>query len=855
MTISESTTRTYPPPSLTTSRIIGTSARTTNQFIVQGDLVAYTVSGGVVVCQLDQTCVISQRFFCANSNSSSGSNTGAIEGIRDSYGYPIDSPVVIGTDSASSSSDDLPSSPSKLKSKVRSINCLAISPNQKLLAVGEIGYSPRILIFSLASNSSTNPIVLIHEHSFGISSLVFSPDSKWLCSLGVVNDGYINIWKLNGVCLVASNRCSSIVNRVLWHENMIITLGLRLIKVWKFEHDVKSNILRGKNVILGNLINCNFIDACVLNDDEVLIINNANQLLLLKLTSDVKLYCLQGPDIEFGSIAIDYDSEKVWFGTSDYTVTSMEISKLVQIETVSSSPTRRVNLLNPTKDTSIPTKPIIKLVNFSSTKLLVLNDNEQIKFIDKSTNEETCLTQSIIKDLGGVVNNGGVFLAFSKSGNIKQIDQDLNSKELLNFKLPSGGVISNSMTAVEKFNDKVIIGDKYGGLYVQTDKVIFQTKAHSSSINEIIAFKFEEIEIICSIGRDRMIQFFQNSGEKYELVETVPIHQGNLLKVIHDKGKVYVCSSDRTISIHTLYKVENSIKINHDKVITLKATPITMRIYENELIVSQYDKTIQIYDISQDIEFVKSTRYVSKTNEFIQIESFIKYESYLIGWTSDKSLRMFDYNGGGELSVVWGHSDSIVGLFIHGSKLVSIGVDGCLFTWNLEESVKVNTGSSTPEMIIAKQVTRKILPRSPEKYPRIDGRSLLPPPKTISRRSSTPNLNRLTASASASSSTSTSPARLKSPLRTISPNKPVTTPVLKRPPHIALQTSQVEGILNKLDDITGKIPQLDSNEKKLVREKLVHIFDLINGPNHEDILEKYSDLLVDLVEKKLNLKS
>ncbi|EGW32232.1 uncharacterized protein SPAPADRAFT_66869 [Spathaspora passalidarum NRRL Y-27907] len=684
-----------------------------------------------------------------------------------------------------------------------------------------------------------------------------------------------------GVSLVCSNRCSSVVNRLLWHENMIITLGLRIIKVWKFDHDAKTNVLRGKNVILGNLINSNFIDACVLNDDEILVITNVNQLILLKLNSDVpKLYSLQGPEQEFGSL--DYDQEKVWFGTSDYKITSLEISELKQIETASrsASPSRRVSLLSPSKELSIPVKPIIKVVNFSTDKLLVLNDDEQIKFIDKKSNAEIVLTQSIIKDLGGVSVHSNEFLAFSKQGMIKKIDKDLNVKDLLSFKLPSGTILANSMTAVEQFNDKLIIGDKYGGLYIsklenEEYTTIFQTKAHSSSINEIIAFTFEEIEMICSIGRDRMIQFFRNYQGKYELVETVPIHQGNLLKVIHHEGIIYVCSSDRTISVHSLYKSEDSVQMTHDKVITLKATPITMNILDDELIVSQSDKTVQIYNISEEIEFSRMVRFInSQTNEFIQIENFIKYEQYLIGWASDKSLRVFNYNGGSEISVVWGHSDSIVGLFMHGTKLVSIGSDGCLFTWSLQAPAVTPQRSEieTPSPIINKQVSRKILPKSQEKLaserrspvrsperrlsekpsPLKPAKTLLPPAKIITRRSSTPNLSaRLTAA-------SISTPKLQSPLKSISPNKPVlSTPVLtKKPPHVVVNevTSPVDGILNRLEDINKKVNLLSSGDRKIVGDKLVQMLESINQPHHQDMLEKYSDLLVDMVEKKLNMK-
>ena len=41
--------------------------------------------------------------------------------------------------------------------------------------------------------------------------------------------------------------------------------------------------MKGKNAILGSLLNGNFIDASILNEDELLVITDTNQLLALKL--------------------------------------------------------------------------------------------------------------------------------------------------------------------------------------------------------------------------------------------------------------------------------------------------------------------------------------------------------------------------------------------------------------------------------------------------------------------------------------------------------------------------------------------------------------------------------------------
>ena len=85
-------------------------------------------------------------------------------------------------------------------------------------------------------------------------------------------------------------------------------------------------------------------------------------------------------------------------------------------------------------------------------------------------------------------------------------------------------------------------------------KILYQVKAHSSTINEIIYFTFSNHQICCSISRDRMIQIFicPINETNWDLLQTIPIHNGNLLQIIHLQDKIYVCSLDRTISIHKL---------------------------------------------------------------------------------------------------------------------------------------------------------------------------------------------------------------------------------------------------------------------------------------------------------------
>ncbi|KAI5967919.1 hypothetical protein CANMA_002687 [Candida margitis] len=806
---SRSNSVTFPSPPLHNSplshdyqlkikRIIGTSAADRQQISVQDDLVAYTASGGVVVCKIDKetNSVVNQRFFCANSSYSNesklqSSRLGAVssanaylnmiqtdynseEAVRDEYGYPIAcQPIEIyGNSFSPGDIDEYPAnnaspslsvtnqtSPSKLKDKVRSIKCIAISPNKRILAIGESGYQPRILIFSLAPSSQQSPVMAIYEHTFGISNLVFSSDSKFLCSLGVVNDGCINVWRVgsNSVQLQASNRCSNIIHKVIWQENIIVTIGLRFIKLWKFENGstTKPVILKGRNAHLGDFMNSNFIDMTLLNDDEILLVANCNQLLLLKLSFDSpKLVPLKSPDFEFCSLVADGPRELIWLGDRETSLAGISTESLFPINAsavkpVSSPSTAVSNSLQQQLSGVFGIEPrqsldkrIIQISNFSSDYLLYLTTNEEIVFRSKELTKTQLLATSIIRQIGGVKKSyDGEYLAFSKSGTIEQFNPNsCDLAEIFQFGASEAEAIGDCLTAIEKVGNLFVMGYKFGSLYIvqqdcDTAEVLFTVKAHSSTINEIVCFQHGSYEIICSISRDRMIQVFAKIESKWDLLQTIPVHNGNLLEAIYHDGFLYVCSTDRTISIHSI-TTDPSLMLTKVKSLTLKSTPVTMSIFDRDLVVSTSDKQVLVFDLDSNHDLKRSLKlFNDKVNESLLVEMMEKFHNLLIVWSSDKSIRGFDYITGRPVGVGWGHSDSLLGLFlIHDSvspdadpELVTIGNDGCLFSWRItESSATLRLGEEdngkiilddalalSPSPVFAK-VARKILPTVPK---------------------------------------------------------------------------------------------------------------------------------------------
>lgn len=233
---------------LTFVKAEGTSATSAAHFALCNSTVAYIVGSGVVVAVVSAANGIeSQRFFVANNldNPSSTHNVGDYDTQRDLFGLPtysmsnyIGSLLDSGLDRLSLLDIPKVTQGSKLKEKVRTPTCVALSPNGRILAVGETGYQPRVLLYSLAPDSSGLAFATINEHAFGVKHLAFSPDLKFLASLGTMTDGFLHVWKLSplSVQLKATNRCSAMVNDLIWHDNgtgdgLLVTAGLRFVRV------------------------------------------------------------------------------------------------------------------------------------------------------------------------------------------------------------------------------------------------------------------------------------------------------------------------------------------------------------------------------------------------------------------------------------------------------------------------------------------------------------------------------------------------------------------------------------------------------------------------------------------------
>ncbi|KAG0270951.1 mitogen-activated protein kinase binding protein 1 [Linnemannia exigua] len=165
------------------------------------------------------------------------------------------------------------SNPSSNKNvKPKPISCLSFSPDGQFLAIGETGHQPRILIWEVSSQSLVGEL---QGHKFGVQAVQFSPNSKFVVSLGFQHDGYIHLWNWRTNTQIASNRVTSRVNALAFSADgsYFVTAGLRHVKFWylnvganKRPGTSSTRVLDGRSGILGELRDSNYVDAVCSQD-------------------------------------------------------------------------------------------------------------------------------------------------------------------------------------------------------------------------------------------------------------------------------------------------------------------------------------------------------------------------------------------------------------------------------------------------------------------------------------------------------------------------------------------------------------------------------------------------------------
>ncbi|KAF2497980.1 WD domain-containing protein, partial [Lophium mytilinum] len=755
-----------PELSLSLRQVIGTTTNSANGFdsLPSGRSFAFTAGAAAVIATVADDHHVSQRFYRARPT------TNPLNPSSSVYGGPATPTnnegrsrtaaslrdAGIGASPLASPAGDWADSPANktwtARERIKAATCVSFSPDGKYLAVGETGYKPRVLIFSTSTDApSDTPLTCLSDHTFGVRSISFSPDSQYLASLGSANDGFLYIWSINSrtgsATLLASNKCTSNINKITWLGSSLVTVGTRHVKVWRTEEPVLPSTpsrsrqsdanfmitsaphktLPGRNCLLGSLLETTFTSVVAVSPSKAIVCSDKGDICLIDDTEGTQRFS-KIADAGFGVTAMAMDSNgRLHLAGSQGGLRTLHINDLLVTQTPPPSPPPRVQspIIALTSD-SAQVEAVTPILDY----LVTVDSRHSIRLSRLTNPDDESVLGDVVQKLpahGEPVLGvralplpnlfGSSFFTWSAGGSILFWSREGVCKEDLQVSLEqvdNGDEDLNELRTVSaSYGAKYIVsGDKYGVLRVtdcSTRSSVFDFKAHAGEITDIAIYEDKTPTYVACAGRDRTVQVFTKTGDSWDLLQTLDEHVGAVTGILFSRNgsRLVSCSSDRTVVVRNLVSREEDGETLFAfvilRTITLKASPVSIVLdvdQDDVLLVSTIDRQIQKYDLRNGHSLSSFRASDSEGGDAVVMCSLAHIPtprgSPLIAGVSstDKSIRLYEESG----TLVgrdWGHTEGVTDIALVNSKnfeeddveqrsLVTVAVDGTIFIWNLD---------------------------------------------------------------------------------------------------------------------------------------------------------------------------
>ncbi|KAG8229700.1 hypothetical protein J437_LFUL009825, partial [Ladona fulva] len=230
------------------------------------------------------------------------------------------------------------------------------------------------------------------------------------------------------------------------------------------------------------------------------------------------------------------------------------------------------------------------------------------------------------------------------------------------------------------------------------------------SLEETCRIEAHDAEVLCleytrpdcghrflaSASRDRLIHVF-SVDEEYNFLQTLDDHSSSITAVrfinMHGQLQMVSCGADKSIIFRQLQaSPETPWQFSRGHNIAGKTTLYDMEVDSGQkhVLTACQDRNIRVYNVSNGKHSKTFKGSVGEDGSLIKV---VLDSSGIYAATSstDKTLSIYDYYSGECMATMWGHSELATGLRFtcDGRRLVSASGDGCLFVWRLPHDMAV----------------------------------------------------------------------------------------------------------------------------------------------------------------------
>ncbi|KAJ3010163.1 UNVERIFIED_CONTAM: hypothetical protein HDU68_002297 [Siphonaria sp. JEL0065] len=619
---------------------------------------------------------------------------------------------------------DLATLKTKLNQRTKKVVSLAISNDNSLVALGEAGHHPRIALWNSTSNSIVTELV---GHKFGVLACAFSPNGRYLVSVGFQHDGYIYVWNTSNGRKVACNRISAKITSVIFDPSglFFITSGFRHFKYWAMDSTVVDSASSPSSLLTSNN------NASISSTSSATTSSSSAVIPLVEgtfatvgehknsLFMDLVCFSLENKSVG--------DSESPTTASSSshsYSITEKGIlvlfnedrvmEKWVDLKMVPNSTVNRHRAATPTSNENHdPESPSLPPHGLPPNSFVTYSSDTTIRFwnIDGGSttdnNVDRYFGRNIYsKELMKVIyTNRDEFLAMQK----RKVEDHESAAPTTRPNTDKSGIRS---LRISIDGSVMATGDRSGNLRVFELNTFTQHYFLEAHDGEILGIDFTqgtpELKIpplMATASRDRLIHVF-DVRNAFSLIQTLDDHTSSITGVKFSEGgkKLSSSAADKSIVFRSIQAMQGKHTTpeytsfhnttGRSTIFDIDICPST----EKSLAAVTQDRRLNLFSTATG----KLIRTLTPTDDNstndppststnsgllkVCIDPTGRYAATAGG---DRQIRIFDLNSGVVVAKGYGHSEVVtcVKFSLDCERVVSTSADGCVFVWKLGDEV------------------------------------------------------------------------------------------------------------------------------------------------------------------------